>query len=290
MDDDLLFEIENFKNMFNPRQEESEGRRFRNPRNILSDQRDTSLLLPILIELIHLVKSTFGSINNLALISRGKFSDREFGDYFSRSITEDAKRIDLLLDGILDYIKLSAIIPKTNTVHALIEELLKKNQVRLEEKNIRLFKKFEKELPETAIPEDQLTYILNTVLQYAINIIPANGSIGFLTKSSMPQRGVSEEQVLFRKDDHYVEILIQFTGHRMQTEEFQKAPQIQMDQSKKLMNFESVLDLELRLMEDIVKRNRGMSKLEVDEKKSRTSILLRFPVERRKGVFYQPVN
>jgi len=290
MDDDLLFEIENFKNMFNSRQDEREGTRFRTPKTILSDEWDTSLLVPILIELIHLVKSTFGSIDNLVLISRDKFSDKEFGDYFSRSITEDAKRIDLLLDGILDYIKLSAIIPKTNTVHTLIEELLKKNQVRLEEKNIRLFKKFEKELPETAAPEDQLRYILNTILHYAITIIPANGSIGFLTKSSMPQRGVSEEQVLFKKDDNYVEILIQFTGHGMQMEEFQKAPQIQMNQRKKLMNFESVLDLELRLVEDIVKRNRGMFKLEVDEKKSRTSILLRFPVERRKGVFYQPVN
>src|SRR4030042_3144543 len=163
MDDDLLFEIENFKNMFNSRQDEREGTRFRTPKTILSDEWDTSLLVPIHIELIHLVKSTFGSINNLVLISRDKFSDKEFGDYFSRSITEDAKRIDLLLDGILDYIKLSAIIPKTNTVPRLIEELLKKNQVRLEEKNIRLFKKFEKELPETAAPEDQLRYILNTI-------------------------------------------------------------------------------------------------------------------------------
>src|SRR4030065_567923 len=119
MDKDLLSEIENFESMFNSRQKESEGTRFSTPKNILSDERDTSLLVPILIELIHLVKSTFGSINNLALISQGKFSDREFGDYFSRSITEDAKRIDLLLDGIFDYIKLSAIIPKTNTVHTL---------------------------------------------------------------------------------------------------------------------------------------------------------------------------
>ncbi len=267
----------------------SEEETLKIPQNTLSDERETSLLFPILIELIDLVKSTFSFLNNLILVSRSKFSDREFGDYFSRAVTEDIKRIELLFDGILDYIKLSATRRKTNTVHTLIEEVLKKNQVQLEEKNIKLFKKFEKDLPETVVPEDQLIFILNVILQYAITITSANGSIGFLTKSLILERGVSEGQGLFKKDDNYVEILIQFTGHGMQMEELQKGLQIQMNQKKKLMNFESVFDLELRLVEDIVKRNRGMSKLEVDEKKSKTAILLRFPVERRK-VFYQPEN
>ncbi len=275
--------------MFNTFQNESEEEIFKPPKNIPSDERETSLLFPILIELIHLVKSTFSFFNSLALISRGKFSDREFGDYFSRALTEDTKRIELLLDRIFDYIRLTATHKKTNTVHTIIEEVLRKNQVQLEEKNIKLFKKFERDLPETVIPEDQLRYILNMILQYAITTISANESIGVLTKSLMLGSGVSEDQGLFEKNGNYVEILIQFTGHGMQKEEFQKLPQNQISQREKLMNFEVVLDLELRLVEDIVKRNHGLFKLEADEKKPRTSILLRFPVERRK-VFCQPVN
>ena len=50
---------------------------------------------------------------------------------------------------------------------------------------------------------------------------------------------------------------------------------------------ERILDLALRLVDEIVQRNRGMMKFEEDEKKGKTTISLRFPVERRKMVYYQ---
>jgi hypothetical protein len=51
------------------------------PKNITSDERDPSLLFPIIIELIHLLKNPFKFFRNLAQVSQGKFSHREFGDY-----------------------------------------------------------------------------------------------------------------------------------------------------------------------------------------------------------------
>ena len=53
----------------------------------------------------------------------------------------------------------------------------------LEDKKIKIFKKLEKDLPETVVHDEQLKYILNALLQYAIPSIPPHGSIGFLTKS-----------------------------------------------------------------------------------------------------------
>jgi hypothetical protein len=50
---------------------------------------------------------------------------------------------------------------------------------------------------------------------------------------------------------------------------------------------DGILDLALRFVDEIVQRNRGMMKFEVDEKKTKTSISLRFPTERRKVVYYQ---
>jgi hypothetical protein len=48
--------------------------------------------------------------------------------------------------------------------------------------------------------------------------------------------------------------------------------------------------LELRLIKEIIQKNRGMMKFEVNEKKPRTLISLKFPIERRKLIYYQPVN
>jgi hypothetical protein len=50
---------------------------------------------------------------------------------------------------------------------------------------------------------------------------------------------------------------------------------------------EKILDLALRLVDEIVQRNRGMMKFEEDEKRAKATISLRFPVERRKMVYYQ---
>ncbi len=195
----------------------------------------------------------------------------------------DAKKIDLLMDGILDYIKVSEPVIKTNTVHLMTEEVLRKNQILLEEKNIRLFKKFEKDLPEIAIPDDQLRYILNAIIQYAIMMISNEGSIGFLTKSLVPQREIPEDQSLFKREENYIEMLVQFAGCKMQMDQPETIPPSRINQREKLLNFEPVLDLELRLVEEIARRNRGTLKLATDKKNLEMSIILRFPVERRKG-------
>jgi len=48
--------------------------------------------------------------------------------------------------------------------------------------------------------------------------------------------------------------------------------------------------LELRLIKEIIQKNEGMMKFEVNEKKPRTVISLKFPIERRKLIYYQPAN
>jgi hypothetical protein len=290
MDEDLLSEIERLQNTFNPSPNKNERGIQDIPPNVTLEERDTSLLFPILIELIHLVKSTFRFINSLAQVSRDKFSDKEFGDYFIRTVTADTKKIDLLLECILDYIKVSTPIRKVNTVHAFIEELLKKKQGQLEEKNIRLFKKFEKDLPETTVPEEQLRYVLNAVLQYAIVLIPFNGSIGFYTRSFVLQKEMGEDQASLKKDGRHVEISILFTGSKKTIERIETVPQIAGDHGELLSNLELVFDLELRLVDEIVKRSQGVMSIETDAKMPKTTITLRFPVERRKVAYHQPMS
>jgi signal transduction histidine kinase len=227
------------------------------------------------------MKNMLNSIRNYTQISRGKFSDREFGEYYYRAVTEDVEKIDLVLNSLLNYIKVQKPIIKMNTIHNTIEEVLKRNQTKLDEKGIKLFKKFEKDRPETIVPDEQLKYIVNSILQYAMTFTPPNWNIGLSTRSFILEKEVSEVEDLFKRDGRYIEISVVFAGYNIPSE-----PTLKTAPPKK----EEASDLILRFVKEVVMRNRGVMKIGADEKKTKTFISLRFPVERRKVVCYQSVN
>ena len=244
--------------------------------NIIPNERIAFLLFPFFIELIDQFKDTLKNLRNFTQIFQEKYGDKEFIAYLNRMITEDIKKIELVQNSLLNYIRINNPITKTNTVNTLIEEELKKYQVELEEKKIRVFKTLEKNLPETAVPDDQLRYILNCILQYVIALIPTHGNLGLFTKKFVLQRESSGG-----RESRFVEILLVYTGHDKPIEQFRSPLGIPAHQK------ERILDLALRLVDEIVQRNRGMMKFEEDEKKAKASISLKFPVERRKVFYYQ---
>jgi hypothetical protein len=235
----------------------------------------------VVIECLRHTKSTLDSIRNLAQLSQAKFTDKEFGEFYCRSVTKDIEKADLLLEGFLKYLILITPIQKTNTVHRLIEEVSKKYEDQLERKGVKLSKKFEKNLPETVVPDEPLRYILNFILQYAVNSVTLNGEMGFLTKSLVFQEKGGLDQALLRKDERYIEIRLFFTGSKKPREEFQKSSDFHK---------EEMLNLILPLVHEVVLKNRGVIKFETDEKKEKTFISIRFPSERRVVVYYPPVN
>ncbi len=249
--------------------------------DFLSKEQNAPFTTSFFIVLIQRVKNTLGSIRNYTQLSRDKFSDREFGEYFYRAVTEDIEKIDMVLNGLINYIKLNNPIRKTDTVHHLIEEELKKNQAKFEGKGIKLFKKFEKGLPETIVPDEQLRYILGSVLEFALANISPNLSMALYTRSFVLEKEMGESPEFLRKDGRYIEISVGFMGYKKPTEQGAGTTTLQKEEP---------LDLLLRFVREVVQRNRGTMRIEADEKKLKTFISLRFPVERRKVVYYQSVN
>ena len=237
-----------------------------------------------LIELVHRIKNPLVSVKTFTQLLREKFNDAEFREHFYRIVTEDIEKIDSVLNGLLSYIKINTPIEKKDTVHFILEDVLKKHEIQLEDKKIKIFKKFEKDLPETIVHDEQLRYILNSLLQYAIPSIPPNGSIGFLTKSFDLPTQTADDKKLLQKDGRYIEILIVFTGYKKPVEQFETVLGIPAVQK------EEAIELELRFIKEIIQKNQGMMKFEVNEKKPRTLISLKFPIERRKVIYYQPVE
>jgi hypothetical protein len=233
----------------------------------------------LFLELIHQTQSILDTIQNSAQLSREKFVDKASGDFFNQMITGNIDKIDLLLDGFLHYIKSTTPIIKKDTVKVIFEELLRKHQIQLSEKKIRILKKYGKDIPDTIVPDEQLRFILNSILQYAIAALSMEGSIEISTSYRVLADEADEEKLLFLKDNRNVEIMITFSRLRRMGEHV--TAEFALPSPKR------ELDLLLRLVHTLVQKNRGRMAYEVNKMKTKRMISLRFPAERRKGTVYQ---
>ncbi len=284
MEKDLLFETENESNSFKTFLKKAEVKPPGFTSSGLPPEQNTNPLSLFLMELVHRIKNPLVSIKTFNQLLRDRFNDQEFREQFYRIVTEDIEKIDGILNGLLSYIKINNPLEKKDTVHFILEDVLKEHEGLLEDKKIKIFKNFEKDLPETIVHDEQLKYILNTLLQYALPSIPPHGSIGILTKSSELPKETSNDKKFFERDARTIEILIVFTGYKKPIGKFETV--LGMTDVQK----EESIELELRLVKEIIQKNRGRMKFQVNEKKPRTIISLKFPAERRKLIYYQPMK
>jgi nitrogen-specific signal transduction histidine kinase len=275
------FEIENDSKFSGSSLVKNEVEPIKSRLDFLTIERNTPLLSPFVIELIQRIKNNLGSIKNYNQLSQGKFSDRQFGEYYYRAVTEDIEKMEMVLNSLIDYMKLYTPIRKMNTVHNIIEAVLKKHQVKLEAKGVKLLKRFEEDLPETVVPEEQLRYVLNSLLRYAMVVTPPNGNIVLSTKSLSLEKETGGTEGLFKRDGKHVEISVGFAIHQKLAEPASGTATAHKEEAP---------DILLRFVREVVLRNHGTMKTGVDEKRTKTFISLRFPVERRRVVSYQSVN
>ena len=243
---------------------------------------DNPFMSSFLVELIHTIKKTLISIKNTSALSADKFNDAEFRKIAQKSITEDIKQIDSVLNSLLNYIHINTPIIKSNTLSIILEEVLEANEKQIQGKKIKIFKKCEKDLPETFIHDEQVRFVLNSILQYAILSTPLGGTIGFLIKSFNFHSGEPGEQNSQEGNGGYIEAAAGFTGEPSDSlKNVGESPDTQEHGTTRLI---------LQLVKEILQNNRGGMTYEVDPKKPRTLITLRFPIERRKVVYYEPIS
>ena len=253
--------------------------------NILVKDDTISFPSSFLIDLVSSIKSTLHSIKSIGLLSVDKSNDVEFRKYARRSIIQDIKKVDSVLNSLLNYIHISIPIVKTNTIHILLEEILEANETCLKDKSIKVIKKYGKSLPETFLHDEQVKFILSSLFQYAILSTPTGGSIGILTRSIDLPKGEAQDKVISLAERKGIEIVIIFTDHR---EPFE-ALGTTTSESKPLPK-ERVHHLILLLIKELIKKHQGMVGFAIKEKESRTLISLRLPVDRRQIIYYEQMN
>jgi len=245
---------------------------------------DESLRSSLLNELIQRIERSMESMKHFTKMSRGKFSDKTFDDHFHQVIYGEIEKEDLLLSSVQNYLKVNTKQIKTDTVHTLIESVIKRNKTYLEKKKIRVFKKFEENLPETAIPDEHLKYILDSTLKYALGWMPLNGGLAFITRLTINRKETGEAPSFSIGEGKSVEASVFFDCYRKKSE-----PSM-IQTSPMTTHKQETLEFELKLIDDMIKKHRGAMEFKVDYSKGKTLITLRFPAERRKIVYYSAVN
>jgi hypothetical protein len=237
-------------------------------------------LFNVFMELVQRVKGSLAGMKTFAFLSKDKFSDAELGEDFYQIVSEDIEKTISLLNCFQDYLNFNTPMKKMNTVNNIIEEILRKLEDQIAERKIKIIKKqFEKNLPETILPDEQLRYVLNSIIQYMVHSTRPYGSIGFLTRQFDPSGSEGEDMSLLQKDGNYIEVQIASMGDK-QRELLDLVPGMTADQS------ENGVDLILQLVKEIVQRNRGALTLKINSQQSMSFLSVILPMERRKVVHY----
>jgi len=276
------FESEKEDNPIDSFQKKEELKPTESKKDGLPNEQDPPFMDSFLIELVQSIKDSLASIYHATVLTMDKYDDVEVRKHSHTQVKEEIKKMDSLLNSVLNFININTPIIKTNTLHIIFEEILEANEKQLRQKNIKIIKRCEKDLPETFIHTEQVKFILHSVLQYAIFSTPPNESIGFLIKSCDFHNGTVAEKASAENNRRYIEVMIGFNGDRKQSDKSDNQSEAQGDQR------EGMIDLILKLAKEILQRNHGMM-VETHGKKSNTLITLRFPVERRKVVYYEPI-
>ncbi len=236
----------------------------------------SSALFPFLLELIDRTRGSLAAMKTMAFYARENFRDNELGDYFYRVVSEDIEKTISLLDCFCDYINVNTPVKKADTIHNLLEEVLKENQTELASKNIKIIrKKFDPELPETTLTDEQLRFILNSIFQYILFSISQNGRIGILTRSIESQEWSGEQKSLLQKNLKYIEILIVSTQLDPKGQSINGLPSLSHEEQ------EQKIDLILQLVQKTLEKNRGAMDTKWEAQKGMTLISLILPIERR---------
>ena len=231
-------------------------------------------LSSFLVDLICTVRKSLEEVVNQTETYEKKYANNGLGECFFR-LRSDIGKIDALFDNLLQYNKIVTPVRKTNTVHNLIENVLKKYDTLFEKRETLIFRRFEKDLPEVIVPDEQLGYLLDSVLQYILGLMASGGGISFSTRSLVIQEKEDERKQLLEQNTRWVEILVIFTRYRSSTEEAKSILGIQEHQTE-----QDPLDLILQLAKKMVDKNRGLMKVELAEERNNLSISLFLPAEK----------
>ena len=145
--------------------------------------------------LAHEIRDPLVAINTFGSLLPVKFDDSEFRNQFAQLACLEVRRINDLLDHLLEYADLSS--PKVTPTHlnSALVDFLQQEKVNLSGRGIWVTTKFEKSLPVVNFDTNHLTFILHRVLEHTLSKVGEGKSIRLST--SCIEKGTGEDRRRF---------------------------------------------------------------------------------------------
>jgi len=118
-----------------------------------------------LATLAHEIKNPLVAISTFAYLLPEKYEDAEFREQFSRLVSLDVKRINELLECLLEYMQFSVPQLVGNDLNFRLGEVLKQKEKELVQRGVRWVTDLAEGLPAVLFDEVQLGFVLRSMLE-----------------------------------------------------------------------------------------------------------------------------
>jgi len=220
-----------------------------------------SLFDATLSTLAHEIKNPLVAISTFAALLPEKYDDPEFREQFSRLVNLDVKRINELLENLLEFAQFPSPRIRENNLTLILKDVFKEKEKTLTQRGTRLSLDLKENLPAILFDAVQLEFVLRNILGNVFSTIEADKDL----RLSMDLLAEGEGQ------NNFVELVVWYDGQDGIIRNIQKAfgPEAGL-------NFEN-LSLALALARKVMVRNRG-DMLVSQEEGAGTTIRLWFMV------------
>ena len=162
-----------------------------------SRYRQLALLGTHAASMVHEIKNPLVALKTFAELLPAKYNDPEFRDDFSKIALNQIRRIDTIVNDLLDYAKpKKPILVAGNPIKAL-EEAMDVLAVQMRENKIRVRRVAFKGVPQVRLDGEQLRRVFINVLLNAVEAMPKGGNLAITSryKAQTGKTGVPGERV-----------------------------------------------------------------------------------------------
>ncbi len=237
--------------------EKEEGRYASAARSV--EMEKESLFDVTLSTLAHEIKNPLVAISTYAALLPEKYEDPEFREQFSHLVALDVKRINELLENLLEFSQFQPPRRRENHLTPVLKDIIGQREKMLAQRRIRLTLNLKEYLPAILFDPAQLDFVLRSILENVLTTMEENKDLR--VKLDVVEKGEGKK--------HCVELEVWYDGQDGIIRNIQKA--LGPDGG---LSFEN-LNLAMALARKIMVRNQGEMRVGQEEGKG-TTILLHF--------------
>ena len=213
--------------------------------------------------LAHEIKNPLVAISTFAHLLPEKYEDPEFRQDFSRLVNQDVRRINELLENLLEFTQFSTPRVTSNDLNMILGQMLKQQEKALGKRGGTIETELGEELPFISFDENQLAFVLRNLLENALSKMNQNTPL-HLSTGYFREEGAGGPQ-------ESVDLKAWYHGQEGFLRAIQKAPASEAEP-----DFQN-LSLALLLIRKVMARNRGKTQVR-REGDTGMIIRLRFPI------------